>query len=95
MRDRASYRSREMSSRCCTCSRYHAGVRGLRRIIFNALAALSFFFFLATLALWMRSYWSIDGIFIWRGPRDCWVVKSCPSALYVGTIDGHVIALRP
>src|SRR5260370_42248919 len=45
------------------------GVRRLRRIIFNVLALLSLLLCIATVVLWVRSYWRHDSA--WRESGYC------------------------
>ena len=46
------------------------GMKRLRRIIFSALTVISLLFFLATVVLWVRSYWVTDRVWLTTGMNN-------------------------
>jgi len=77
-------------------ARYNSTVRRFVRILLNAATALSLLLFVATVALWVRSYWVQDSFIYSGGVRDD-RLPGGGGMSYVGglSVSWHVFHVAP
>src|SRR3954451_2902508 len=54
----------------------------VRRTLFHLTAAASLMLCVATLTLWLRSYWRVDAAHLYPSPSRSWIVRSAGGRLY-------------